>query len=61
MKILTTIFLLFLTVNFPAAEEKDTADQMQEYDIELIIFEDAHARYINSETWQQDVPDEAKS
>lgn len=61
MKILTTIILLFLTVNFPAAEEKDTADQMQKYDIEIIIFEDAHARYINSETWQQDVPDEAKS
>lgn len=58
MKILTTIVLLFLTVNFPAAEEKDTADQMQKYDIEVIIFEDAHARYINSETWQQDAPDD---
>ena len=61
MKILTTIFLLFLTVNFPAAEAKDTSDQMQAYDIEIIIFEDAHARYINSESWQQDVPYEAES
>lgn len=61
MKILTTIVLLFLTVNFPAAEEKDTADQMQKYDIEIIIFEDAHARYINSETWQQDTPDDTGS
>ncbi len=61
MKILTTIVLLFLTVNFPAAEEKDTADQMQKYDIEIIIFEDAHARYINSETWQQDAPDDTES
>ena len=61
MKILTTIILLFLTVNFPAAEEKDTADQIQKYDIELIIFEDAHARYINSETWQQDAPDDTES
>ena len=58
MKILTTIVLLFLTVNFPAAEEKDAADQMQKYDIEIIIFEDAHARYINSETWQHDAPDD---
>ena len=34
---------------------------MQAYDIEIIIFEDAHARYINSETWQQDAPDEAEA
>lgn len=61
MKILITIFLLFLTVNFAAAEEKDTSYQMQAYDIEIIIFEDAHTRYINSETWQQDTPDEAES
>ena len=61
MKTLTTIVLLFLTVNSPAAEEKDTTDQMQKYDIEIIIFEDAHARYINSETWQQDAPDNTES
>ena len=61
MKIINTIFLLLLTANVALAEDKDSTDDKQEYDIEIIIFEDAHARYINSETWQQDVPDEAKS
>ena len=37
---------------------EDTGDQEQEelreYDVELIIFEDAHARYMHSESWQQE-------
>ena len=61
MKIINTIFLLLLTANAALAEDRDSTDDKQEYDIEIIIFEDAHARYINSETWQQDVLDEAKS
>ena len=61
MKIINTIFLLLLTVNAALAEDKDSTDDKQKYDIEVIIFEDAHARYINSETWQQDAPDDTGS
>jgi len=53
MKIINTIFLLLITANAAYAEDKDSTDDKQKYDIEIIIFEDAHARYINSETWQQ--------
>ena len=60
MRILNTLFLLFLTINSPLAEKKNTTDNMKEYDIEIIIFEDAHARYINSETWNKDVPDDVE-
>ena len=61
MKLLTTIFLLFLTTSYALAEDKDPSDDRREYDIEIIIFEDAHARYLNSESWNQDTPDETES
>jgi len=58
MKILPALFLLFLAAGNAFAETvdtatSDTAASLQEYDIEVIIFEDAHARYINSEIWNQ--------
>jgi len=56
MKIINTpvLFLLGVTIcqagNAPAqTAEKD----LIQYDVELIIFEDAHARYINSELWPE--------
>ena len=51
MKQIFTIALL-LIVNSSAFAE--TGEIFKQYDIEIIIFEDAHARYLNSETWPQD-------
>ena len=56
MKALQLIFFLLLTTNFSIADTKDITDNLLEYDIEIIIFEDAHARYINSETWDKNTP-----
>jgi len=53
MKILTTIFLLFLTLSYAHAEDITAPKDLKEYDVEIIIFEDAHARYLKSETWNQ--------
>ena len=47
----TTIGLLFLQNNTVLAETKEAP--LKQYDVEIIIFEDAHARYINTETWSQ--------
>jgi len=54
MKIPTTIFLLFLTLGYAHADDVTAAKDLKEYDVEIIIFEDAHARYLKSETWGQD-------
>lgn len=48
MKTLSSIFLLILSYGYAQAETK-------RYDVEILIFEDAHARYINSETWREQV------
>ena len=48
--IIPTLLLLFATGTSVLAETAPAADQ-PEYDVEVIIFEDAHARYINSEDW----------
>jgi hypothetical protein len=53
MKILTTIFLLFLTLSHAHADDVAAAKDLKEYDVEIIIFEDAHASYLKSETWDQ--------
>jgi hypothetical protein len=53
MKILPALFMLFLAISNAFAETNDTVTSVQEYDVNVIIFEDAHARYINSETWNQ--------
>ena len=53
MKRLTTIFLLFLIVSQTHADDRTAAKDLKEYDVEIIIFEDAHARYLRSETWKQ--------
>ena len=53
MKLLITLFLLTLTANHAIAEEIDPIPELKEYDVEIIIFEDAHARYLSSQTWSQ--------
>ena len=53
MKRLTTIILLFLIVSQTHADDITAAKDLKEYDVEIIIFEDAHARYLKSETWKQ--------
>jgi len=53
MKQLSTIFLLLISINIAHAEEGITPKLLQ-YDVEVIIFEDANARYINSENWAQE-------
>jgi len=50
---LLPIFLLLISINIAHAEE-DVTPKLLEYDVEVIIFEDAHARYINSEDWNTD-------
>jgi len=47
----TTIGLLFLHNNTVLAETEEAP--LKQYDVDIIIFEDAHARYIKSETWPQ--------
>ena len=56
MKILTTILLLFLSISSALAEEAGTPPDLKEYDVEVILFEDAHARYMSSQTWDQPQP-----
>jgi len=52
MKKLTTIFLLLtLTSTVLADDSEGIIPKLLEYDVEIIIFEDANARYINSEDW----------
>ena len=53
MKTISTIFLLLINISNVLAETSDTQKPLKEYDIEIIIFEDAHARYINSESWNK--------
>jgi Fe-S cluster assembly scaffold protein SufB len=55
MKLLITLFLLTLTANHAIAEEIDPVSDLKEYDVEIIIFEDAHARYISIQTWSQSI------
>ncbi len=50
MKLLSTIFLLLIIISSAHAEE-GIIPKLLEYDVEVIIFEDANARYINSEDW----------
>ncbi len=53
MKILLTLLLLTLTASHTIAEEINTTPDLKEYDVEIIIFEDAHARYLSSQSWGQ--------
>ena len=53
MKIIPVILLLILSINIAHAQE-GIVPKLIEYDVEVIIFEDAHARYINSEYWHED-------
>ena len=45
MKIINTLILLLITSSAAFAAD------VRRYDVEIIIFEDAHSRYINSESW----------
>lgn len=52
MKKLSTIFLLLIIISTAHADETEgLIPKLLEYDVEIIIFEDANARYINSEDW----------
>jgi len=52
MKRLSIIFFLFININTVCADENEgIIPKLLEYDVEIIIFEDANARYINSEDW----------
>ncbi len=52
MKKLATIFLLLIVISTAHADEAEgIIPKLLEYDVEIIIFEDANARYINSEDW----------
>ena len=58
MKLSGSLFLLILTLSYAHAEDNHAEDvaspkDLKEYDVEIIIFEDAHARYLKSETWKQ--------
>jgi len=52
MKTLISLLLLIATTN-AIAEEIEPISDLKEYDVEIIIFEDAHARYLNSQSWNQ--------
>ena len=53
MKRLITLTLLFLIASQTYAEDITAVKALKEYDVEIIIFEDSHARYLTSETWNQ--------
>jgi len=53
MKILITLLLLTFTTSQVTAEEADPVNDLKEYDVEIIIFEDTHARYLSSQSWDQ--------
>lgn len=56
MKILPTLLLLLLSFGQSYAETgtiERVEDEIKQYDVEVIIFEDAHARYLDSEMWPQ--------
>jgi len=56
MKTINTLVLFLLGATICQAENTpaQTAEKdLIQYDVELIIFEDAHARYINSELWPE--------
>jgi hypothetical protein len=72
MKILTPLLLLLLTFSHAFADDNKTDDKvindkaeetLQKYDVNIIIFEDAHARYLNAEQWNtaRPVTDEEQS
>lgn len=55
MKRFSTIFLLLISCNIAHADDNEgiIAKPVQ-YDVEVIVFEDAQARYINSEDWPRE-------
>ncbi|PCJ88862.1 MAG: hypothetical protein COA54_01120 [Thiotrichaceae bacterium] len=57
MKILNTIFLITIInisgLGLTQAEEVNPVPDLKEYDVEIIIFEDTHARYLSSQNWDQ--------
>lgn len=62
-KTLTALLLFLAIINNLSAESSDKTstdevEVLKQYDIEVIIFEDAYARYINSESWHKNIPEE---
>lgn len=54
MKIFSIIIILLLTASQSLAEDTGKSTNLKEYDVEIIIFEDAKASYLTSQTWNQD-------
>ncbi len=48
------LLILFLPAYSLAQDSEVAEEDVQRYNIEIIIFEDAHSRYLNSETWPLD-------
>ncbi len=59
MKILTTLFILLFAAGSALAEDAASEKPLRQFDVEIIIFEDARARYLMSENWALNLqPDE---
>ena len=53
MKIFLILLLFSLSSALPLLAETLPPNNLKEYDVEIIIFEDAHARYLSSQSWEQ--------
>jgi len=58
MKTPGILLLLLLSIATAYAEESNPAKDLKYYDVEIIIFEDAHARYLSSERWHKTIKTE---
>jgi len=54
-RILISCLLLISFSSAHADDDEGIIAKLIQYDVEVIIFEDAHARYINSEDWPREV------
>lgn len=63
MKSLISLILLLISTSHALAETTPTTikESLKQYDVEIILFEDSHSRYINSQTWAQETKTEDAS
>jgi hypothetical protein len=57
---LSMVLLANLAPAYDASAADEQQEELKEYDVELIIFEDAHARYMYSESWEPKSDEMAK-
>ena len=57
MKQLYTLLILYTGFTATAAETKKPVGELLQYDVEIIIFEDAYSRYLNNQTWHENDDD----